>query len=39
MWIEMTEKEFKRVKIEFFESPTCPHCPVASRMLRNAKKI
>ncbi|NVM04322.1 MAG: thioredoxin family protein [Candidatus Helarchaeota archaeon] len=35
----MPEKESKKVRIEFFESPTCPHCPVASRMLRNAKKI
>ncbi|MFX0135352.1 MAG: thioredoxin family protein [Candidatus Hodarchaeota archaeon] len=35
----MTEIESKKVKIEFFESPTCPHCPVASRMLKNAKKV
>ncbi|MHA1384939.1 MAG: thioredoxin family protein [Candidatus Helarchaeota archaeon] len=35
----MSEKETEKVKIEIYESPTCPHCPVALRMLHNAKKI
>ncbi len=36
---EMTEKEPKKVRIEIFESPTCPHCPIALRMLNNAKRV
>ena len=35
----MTEKNSKKVKIEFFESPTCPHCAVVSGMLKTAKRI
>ncbi|MHA1379716.1 MAG: thioredoxin family protein [Candidatus Helarchaeota archaeon] len=35
----MSGKESKKVRIEIYESPTCPHCPVAMRMLRNAQKV
>ena len=35
----MSEEKTKRVRIEFFESPTCPHCAVAQGMLKAAEKI
>jgi len=35
----MNNSKSKKLKIEIYTSPTCPYCPAALKMLKNAQKI
>lgn len=35
----MSNSDSRKLKIEIYTSPTCPYCPAALKMLKNAQKI
>ena len=35
----MSNSKFNRLKIQIYMSPSCPYCPAALKMLKNAQKI
>ncbi|NHI91325.1 MAG: thioredoxin [Candidatus Lokiarchaeota archaeon] len=35
----MNNNKSKKLKIEVYTSPTCPYCPAALKMLKNAENI